>query len=47
MLMLDCVLQLGLNHGDYHSGYLTYEHLKRIMKKPECVTAASKVKFEV
>jgi murein L,D-transpeptidase YcbB/YkuD len=46
MLMLDCVLQYGLAHADYHPKELVYEKLHDILEKPEKYDAAEKARFE-
>ncbi|MDB5135002.1 MAG: L,D-transpeptidase family protein [Mucilaginibacter sp.] len=47
MLMLDCVLQYGLAHADYHPKELVYERLHNILEKPEKYDVAEKARFEI
>jgi murein L,D-transpeptidase YcbB/YkuD len=47
MLMLDCVLQYGLVHADYHPKELVYEKLHNILEKPEKYDVIEKARFEI
>ena len=47
MLMLDCVLQFGLSHDDYHPKDLLYDHLHTILEKPALVTNAGKAQYDI
>ncbi len=47
MLLLDCVLQYGLAHADYHPKELLYEKLHNILEKPEKYDVAEKARFEI
>lgn len=47
MLMLDCVLQYGLAHADYHPKQLIYDKLHEILEAPEKSTTAEKARFEI
>ncbi|WP_158826771.1 L,D-transpeptidase family protein [Mucilaginibacter lacusdianchii] len=47
MLALDCVLQYGLNHADYHPNDLKYAQLQQIMEKLQTVSNADKARFEI
>jgi len=47
MLMLDCVLQFGLSHEDYHPGELSYDLLRSILEKPLVVTDVLKAKYDI
>jgi L,D-transpeptidase YcbB len=47
MLTLDCVLQFGLAHTDYHPKELIYDKLHDILEKPEKYNAQEKVHFEL
>ena len=47
MLMLDCVLQFGLSHDDYHPKELIYEKLHQIYDQPDRISSTEKAKFEV
>ncbi|HWZ02814.1 MAG TPA: L,D-transpeptidase family protein [Mucilaginibacter sp.] len=47
MLMLDCVLQFGLSHDDYHPKELSYDLLHNILEKPVMVSDAEKAKYDI
>ena len=47
MLMLDCVLQFGLSHDDYHPKQLSYDLLHNILEKPLLVNDADKAKYDI
>ena len=47
MLMLDCVLQFGLNYADYHSQYLTYQKLNLLTQKFSKQSDNSKAAFDI
>jgi len=47
MLILDCVLQYGLAHADYHPKELVYDKLHDILEKPEKHNDVEKVRFEI
>lgn len=47
MLMLDCVLQFGLSHDDYHPKELSYDLLHNILEKPGVVSDAEKAKYDI
>jgi len=47
MLMLDCVLQFGLSHDDYHPKDLSYDLLHKILEKPLIISDAEKAKYDV
>lgn len=47
MLLLDCVLQFGLNHTDYHPEKLAYDSLRTMINEPEKVPEVSKVKYDI
>ncbi len=47
MLLLDCVLQYGLSHGDYHPTLLIYDKLHELLEFPEKSTASEKARFEI
>ncbi|WP_342646885.1 L,D-transpeptidase family protein [Mucilaginibacter sp. CSA2-8R] len=47
MLALDCVLQFGLNHADYHPNDLKYGQLQQMMEKPQTISNATKARFEI
>jgi murein L,D-transpeptidase YcbB/YkuD len=46
MMMLDCVLQYGLNHGDYHPKELLYDKLNLYTSKFSKTTFAEKSRFD-
>lgn len=47
MMLLDCVLQYGLSHSDYHPAELTYNELRAIVEKPNTVSAEKKAAFDI
>lgn len=47
MMLLDCVLQYGLSHKDYHPNELTYDVLRDISEKPASVSLGKKARFEL
>ncbi len=47
MLMLDCVLQFGLNYADYHPRYLTYEKLNTLTQKFSKQSDGEKAAFDL
>jgi len=47
MLLLDCVLQFGLSHQDYHPKTLNYEDLQQMISTPEKVSGEAKAKFDI
>jgi murein L,D-transpeptidase YcbB/YkuD len=47
MLMLDCVLQFGLSHDDYHPSELLYDRLHAILEKPDQISNASKAQYDI
>ncbi|HEY8780645.1 MAG TPA: L,D-transpeptidase family protein [Mucilaginibacter sp.] len=47
MLMLDCVLQFGLNYADYHPQYLTYEKLNLLTQKFSKQNDSEKAAFDI
>jgi len=47
MLMLDCVLQFGLNYADYHPQYLTYEKLNLLTQKFSKQSDNDKAAFDI
>jgi murein L,D-transpeptidase YcbB/YkuD len=47
MMMLDCVLHYGLNHDDYHPGYLTYDRLNALSRQGNGASMNSKAEFDV
>ncbi|WGQ09841.1 hypothetical protein QG516_25340 [Pedobacter gandavensis] len=47
LLILDCVLQFGLNHADYHPNDLLYSTMHDILEKPSKVNAGQKAWFDM
>ncbi|TSD66302.1 L,D-transpeptidase family protein [Inquilinus sp. KBS0705] len=47
MLMIDCVLQFGLNHADYHPNELLYSKLHDILERPSQVPVSQQARFEI
>jgi murein L,D-transpeptidase YcbB/YkuD len=47
MLMIDCVLQFGLNHADYHPNELLYSKLHDILERPVQVPLNQQARFEI
>lgn len=47
MLMIDCVLQFGLSHNDYHPRELTYTRLHQILDTPGRVTIALQARYDI
>jgi len=47
MLLLDCVLQFGLAHADYHPYELSYDSLRTMLQQPEKWDAQVKARFDI
>lgn len=47
MLMIDCVLQFGLSHNDYHPKDLLYPELHNILEKPGTVSIDRQARFDI
>jgi len=47
MLMLDCTLQFGLPHSDYHPHELMYNKLHEILEKPGFISIQQQARFEI
>ncbi len=47
MLMIDCVLQFGLSHADYHPDELLYSRLHVILEQPDRVRLSQKARFDI
>lgn len=47
MLLLDCVLQFGLSHEDYHPDKLRYNTLHQIFEEPAKVAKPEQARFEI
>jgi L,D-transpeptidase YcbB len=47
MLLLDCVLQYGLSHDDYHPKELLYDPLHTIIEEPGKISNDKKARFDI
>lgn len=47
MLMIDCVLQYGLNHNDFHPNELLYSTLHDILERPNTIAIESQARFDI
>ena len=47
MMLLDCVLQFGLSHADYHPRELIYDNLRTMINNPEKVPVGAQARFDV
>lgn len=47
MMLLDCVLQFGLSHADYHPKELIYDELRTMINSPEKVSVGAQARFDV
>lgn len=47
MLLLDCVLQFGLAHEDYHPKDILYTRLHDILERPSTVNSTEKARYDV
>ena len=47
MLLLDCVLQYGLSHDDYHPKELLYKPLHEMLEEPGKIGNSDKAKFDI
>jgi murein L,D-transpeptidase YcbB/YkuD len=47
MLLLDCVLQYGLSHDDYHPRELLYKPLHEMLEEPGKIGNSEKAKFDI
>lgn len=47
LLMLDCVLQFGLNHADYHPKEVLYSTMHNILEAPSGVSASQRARFDM
>lgn len=47
MLLIDCVLQFGLTHEDYHPKELSYAKLHIILEQPGKISNSQKARFEI
>lgn len=47
MMLLDCVLQFGLAHVDYHPDELIYDNLQTMIDTPEKVSVQQRARFDI
>lgn len=47
MLLIDCVMQYGLSHNDFHPGDLQFDLHRDILENPKMVSDSVKAKFDV
>lgn len=47
MMLLDCVLQFGLSHADYHPKELIYDDLRTMINSTGKVTVGAQTRFDV
>jgi murein L,D-transpeptidase YcbB/YkuD len=47
MMMLDCVLQYGLSHDDYHPKELLYDPLHTMIEEPGKISNDKKARFDI
>lgn len=47
MLLLDCVVQYGLNHSDYHPKELLYDQLHKLIAQPDKVNIDQKALYDI
>jgi len=47
MLLLDCVLQYGLSHDDYHPKELLYKPLREMLEEPGKISNSDKARFDI
>jgi len=47
MLMIDCVLQFGLSHDDYHPHELAYPELHHILENPGTISIEKQARFDI
>lgn len=47
MLLLDCVLQYGLSHDDYHPKELLYKPLHEMLEEPGKIGNSDKARFDI
>lgn len=47
MMMIDCVLQFGLAHADYHPEELRYDLLHQMLDHPATIDARTQARFEI
>lgn len=47
MLMIDCVMQFGLSHSDYHPNELTYNGLHKLLDTPDKADVNAQARFDI
>lgn len=47
LMMLDCVLQFGLSHADYHPNELRFEQFNTILKEANLMKMRERIRFEI
>lgn len=47
MMLLDCVLQYGLSHDDYHPHALLYDPLHTMIEEPGRISNSKKARFDI
>jgi murein L,D-transpeptidase YcbB/YkuD len=47
MMLLDCVLQYGLAHADYHPTTLLYDNLQAMINEPEKISIEQRINFDI
>lgn len=47
LVLIDCVLQFGLTHDDYHPKELLYDRLNNILEHPQTTNTYQKARFEI
>ncbi|MEJ7559123.1 MAG: hypothetical protein WKF66_12505 [Pedobacter sp.] len=47
MLLLDCVLQYGLAHADYHPAALVYDNLQAMLNDPGTISIEQRINFDI
>ncbi len=47
MLLLDCVIQYGLNHSDYHPDQLLYAKLHQLIEQPGKTNSSQKALYDI
>lgn len=47
MMLLDCVLQFGLSHADYHPRELIYDKLRTMINEPGEIAIGAQARFDI
>ncbi|GAB2700452.1 hypothetical protein GCM10027037_26540 [Mucilaginibacter koreensis] len=47
MLLVDCVLQFGLNHNDYHPQDITYTAMHQALERPRTMSLTDKARLDI